>query len=115
MRQHLLALVQARLERFGVDHDPATILDSEAVAELTALLGTVPDPAADLEIAHAAGWMHWWRCHALDPDDAQQELDEALALFVPLYLAYPYAVPSASVPSCGASPPPTTCTLRRIP
>ena len=93
MRQHLLALVQARLDRFSVDHDPAAILDPEAVAELTALLETVPDPAADLEIARVAGWMHWWRYLVLDPDDDQQELDEALAFFVPLYQADPDAVP----------------------
>jgi hypothetical protein len=61
MRRHLLALVQARLERFGADHDPATVLDPEAIAELTALLDTIPDAAADLEIAYAAGSLHWLR------------------------------------------------------
>ena len=92
-RQRLLALVRARLERFGVDHDPATVLDPEAVAELTALLETVPDPAADLEIAHAAGWLHWLRYLVLDPGDDQQDLADALALFVPVYQARPDAVP----------------------
>ena len=54
-RQQLLALVRARVERFHVDHDPAAVLDPEAVAELTALVETVPDPTADIEIASAAG------------------------------------------------------------
>ena len=93
MRQRLLALVQARLERFGVDHNPATVLDPEAVAELTALLETVPDPAADLEIARAAGWLHWCRYLVLDPGDDQQDLDDALAFFLPVYQTRPDAVP----------------------
>ena len=93
MRQRLLALVRARVERFGVDHDPATVLDPEALAELTALLETVPDPAADLEITNAAGWLRWWRYRALDPGGNQQELADALALFVPVYQVRPDAVP----------------------
>ena len=92
-RERLLALVRARLARFGVDHDPATVLDPEAVAELTALLETVPDPAADLEIAYEAGWLHWLRCLVLDPGDDQQDLAGALALFVPVYQTRPDAVP----------------------
>jgi tetratricopeptide (TPR) repeat protein len=92
-RQRLLAPVRARLERFGVDHDPATVLDPEAVAELTALLETVPDPAADLEIAHAAGWLHWCRYLVLEPGDDQEDLADALALFAPVYRTRPDAVP----------------------
>ena len=96
-RERLLAQVQARLERFGADHNPATVLDPEAVAELTALLETVPDPTADLEIAYAAGWLHWCRylCRYLVPDagDDRQDLAEALALFAPVYQTRPGAVP----------------------
>ena len=68
-------------------------MDPEAVAELTALLETVPDPAADLEIAYAAGWLHWCRYLVLDPGDDQQDLADALALFVPVYQTRPDAVP----------------------
>ena len=92
-RQRLLALVRARLERFGADHDPATVLDPEAVAEVTALIETVPDPTADLEAAHAAGWLHWCRYLVLDPGDDQQDLADALALFAPVYQTRPDAVP----------------------
>ena len=81
------------MERFGIDHNPATVLDPEAVAELTALLGTVPDPAADLEIAYAAGWLHWCRYLVLEPGDDQKDLADALALFVAVYRTRPDAVP----------------------
>jgi tetratricopeptide (TPR) repeat protein len=93
-RQRLLALVRARVQRFDVDHDPAAVLDPEALAELTALLETVPDPTADIEIASAAGWLHWCRYLVLDPDDDQQDLGEALTLFLPVYRARPDAVPA---------------------
>ena len=93
MRQRLLALVRARLERFGADHNPATVLDPEATAELTALLATVPDPAADLEIAYTAGMLHWSRYLVLDSDDDQQDFADALTWFVPVYQVRPGAVP----------------------
>ena len=54
-RARLLAQVNARLERFGVNHDPETILDPAAVAGVQALLDTVPDLVADLEVAHVVG------------------------------------------------------------
>jgi hypothetical protein len=93
MRQRRLALVQARLERFRADHNAATILEPEAAAELAALLETVPDPLADLEIAHAAGWLRWSRYRALDSNGGQHELAEALTFFAPVYQARPDAVP----------------------
>ena len=94
-RQRLLAQVRARLERFDMDHDPAIVLAPEAVAELTALLETIADadPAADLEIAQAAGWLHWCRYLVLESGDDQEDLDEALALFAPVYRTRPNAVP----------------------
>jgi CHAT domain/Tetratricopeptide repeat len=92
-RQRLLTLVRARVEQFGVDHNAATVMASEAAAELTALLEIVPDPVADLEIAHAAGWLRWLRYRALDSEDGQHELAEALTLLAPVYQARPDAVP----------------------
>jgi hypothetical protein len=53
----------------------------------------VPDPATDLELAHVAGWLHWFRYLALDPSDDQQDLAAALALFMPVYQARPGAIP----------------------
>ena len=93
MRQRLLALVQARLERFGVDHDPATILDPAAVAEVQALLDTVPDLAADLEVAHLAGLLHWLRYQLMAVGDDQEDLAAALTCFAPVYQVRPDAIP----------------------
>jgi hypothetical protein len=92
-RRLLLTQVRARLERFGADHDPATVLDPEATTALTALLEVVPDPAADLAVAHAAGWLHWLRYLALDPGADQQDLTAALTLLQPVYQARPDSVP----------------------
>jgi len=93
-RQRLLAAVRARVERFNAGHDPAAVLDPEAVAELTALFETVPDPAADIEIASAAGWLHWFRYLVLDPGDNEQDLRGALTQFLPVYRVRPDAVPA---------------------
>lgn len=93
MRERLLERVQARLERFEADKESAEVLAPEAVAEVAALLETVADPAADLEVAHAAGWLHWVRYLVLDPGDDEQDLETALALFAPVYRAFPEEVP----------------------
>jgi tetratricopeptide (TPR) repeat protein len=94
MRQRLLALAHARLKRFEADPDPATVLGQEAVAELTALLSTAPDLVTDLEVAHAAGWLHWCRYLVLRAgDDYHQDLASAMTLFMPVYRVNPGAVP----------------------
>src|SRR5262245_27121982 len=93
MREPQLARVRARLERFFSEEDPAVVLAPEALADVGALLGTVPDPSTDLEVAHAAGWLRWARYLVLDPDHDQQDLVAALALFAPVYQARPGAVP----------------------
>ena len=92
-RQRLLGQVRARLERFGADHNPTTVLDPEGIAEVTALLELVQDPAADLAIAHAAGWLHWCRYLVLGTGEDQEDLADALALFAPVYRTRPDAVP----------------------
>jgi len=93
MRERLLGQVRARLERFEAGRDPAVVLDPSAVAEVRALLATMPDPAVDLEIAHVAGWLHWTRYLVLEAGEDRQDLDAALALFAPVYQASPDAVP----------------------
>ncbi|TCJ36592.1 CHAT domain-containing protein [Parafrankia sp. BMG5.11] len=98
-RRRLLAKVRARVRQFDGDRNPAIVLAAEAVAEVTALLESVPDPTADLQVAHAAGWLHWFRYLVLVLDrgdgdgDGEQDLAAALALFVPVYQAHPGAVP----------------------
>jgi hypothetical protein len=92
-RQRLLAQIHKRLERFGASRDPAAVLAPEALAELTALLELVPDPAADIELAHLAGWLHWYRYLVLDPGDDQQDLASALAFFAPVHHMRPDRVP----------------------
>ena len=61
MREQLLAAVQARLVRFTEDRDVDATLSGEALSDVTSLLAATPQPAADLEVLHAAGWLHWYR------------------------------------------------------
>src|SRR5664280_3295370 len=93
MRERRLADVRARVERFFAGKDPAVVLDPAALAEVAALMDTAPDPTADLEVAHAAGWLHWCRYVVLDPGDDQQDLSAALRLLAPVYRAQPDGVP----------------------
>ena len=92
-RTRLLRQVQTRLERFAASRDPATVLGTAALAEATALLDMAPESAADVEVAHAVGWLHWYRYLVRDPGDDQQDLTAALRLLAAVYRAQPDAVP----------------------
>src|SRR5579859_7704527 len=92
-RERLLAQVRARLDRFNADRNPATILDAAAVDEAHALLDLVPDPAADLEAAYVAGWLHWSRYLVLETGHDQEDLAAALTWFAPLYESRPDVIP----------------------
>ena len=93
-RQRLLDLVRARLVRFNDGHDVTLVLSAEATAEVSALLAAIGDPASDLEVAHAAGWLYWGRYLALGDSGAErQALETALSLLAPVYQARPEAVP----------------------
>ena len=92
-RERLLAQVRTRLDRFNADHNPATILDAAAVDEVHALLEMVPDPAADLEVAYVAGWLHWSRYLVLSIGNDQEDLAAALTWFAPLYESRPEVIP----------------------
>jgi hypothetical protein len=94
MRERLLAAVWARIEQFTTANVSAVVLDPAALAEVAALLQTAPDPAADLEVAQAAGLLYWCRHLVLGPGDNQQELSTALRLLELVYRAQPTAVPA---------------------
>ena len=93
MRVRLLAAVHGRLGRYIETQDPAVVLGGEAIAESDELLASVPDPTADLEVAFAAGWLHWFRYQAADVGDDQEDLLAAIRLLAPVYQALPDAVP----------------------
>src|SRR5829696_203452 len=93
MRERLLAAVHARLARFSRDNDIDAVLSQDALKDVAGLLATVPVSATDLEVLHAAGWLHWCRYISLNPGDNEQDLAAALHLFAPLYQQYRDAIP----------------------
>ena len=92
-RKRLLAAVRQRCARFASRQDPGVVLDAAALAEVAALVDVTPDPASDLEVAHAAGWLHWCRYLVLDPGNYERDLTAALWWLAPVYQAHPDAVP----------------------
>ncbi len=92
-RDRLLAAVRERVNWFAATQDPREILARDAVDEVAALLGAVADPAADLEVRHAAGLLHWCRYLVLPEGQDQQDLAMAVRLLHPVYQAYPGSVP----------------------
>src|SRR5690348_14920870 len=92
-RDHLLAIIRSRLQRFAADQNRATVLAPEALAEVAALADTVTSPAADLDVADAIGSLRWARHLALGQDQGQWDLAAALHWLAPVYQARPNAIP----------------------
>jgi tetratricopeptide (TPR) repeat protein len=90
-RDHLLAALRARLLRFSTAEDARLVLDRDALDEATALISIAP--GGDLESAHAAGLLHWYRYLVLPEGEDQEDLQQAFLLLAKVYTVYPDAVP----------------------
>lgn len=92
-RSDLLDNVRSRLRQFASSGDPHAILAAEAVVELAGLLGEVDVSTPDIGVLKAAGWLHWYRYHALPDGDDQPDLERSVLLFCQLYAACPEDLP----------------------
>jgi tetratricopeptide (TPR) repeat protein len=110
MRERLLADVRARLEQFAISWDPAVVLDAGAVREVAALLEATPDLGADLDVALAAGYLHWFRF--LAASRAEPDLAAALRLLEPVYRVRPEVIPDMARDYLESGGPVPACDLR---
>ncbi len=69
------------------------MLDPEVLSLAAALMRAAPDLAADLEVARAVGWLHWYRFQVLLPEGGQEDFATALRLLEVVHCALPDAVP----------------------
>lgn len=81
LRDQLLARVRARIQ-LSYDGVPAAALADEAVADVVALLRSVPDPASDVDVSYAAGHLYWCRYNG---DRQPSDFAAAAELFKPIY------------------------------
>ena len=73
------------------------VLGLTTLAEVAALLEKVSDLTADLEVVHAAGWLHLGRYLMFGPGDDQHAPSTVPCLSAPVYRARPDASPTRSV------------------
>ncbi|TYK46940.1 CHAT domain-containing protein [Actinomadura decatromicini] len=93
-RTDRLARVRDRVDRYNSARDAGAVLAPEAVADAVALICAVPDATADIEVAHATGWLFWLRFAARGPIDGEADLDIALALLTPVHRLSPEGIPT---------------------
>ncbi|MGH3374889.1 MAG: CHAT domain-containing protein [Actinoallomurus sp.] len=87
-REDRLAVVRARLERVETRRDLSAVLDRRALVEARHLTKALDDGGGgDLEIRYVLGWLHWYRSQALPAGPNQYDLDTAVAMFTPCFLA----------------------------
>jgi tetratricopeptide (TPR) repeat protein len=92
-RDRLLAAVSARVDRCYPDPDFNDVGAPDVLRDLEGLLTSVADPAADLDVAHAAGWLYWCRYLAPEPGGRISDKAAAMALLAAVYPVRPEAVP----------------------
>ncbi len=90
-RTTLLARVIARVLQAQEEGSPDLLREKDASADAAALLGSVPDLAADPEVGLVAGWFYWMRY--LGDHDNQQDLATALTCFSTIHETHPDAGP----------------------
>jgi tetratricopeptide (TPR) repeat protein len=96
MRDELLNELRERIHRFLDTGDPDSVLSDNARHLVERLWDCVPDPASDLEVLHAFGWVHWCGYLALPEGEHQEHLgDAALRYFEPVHRVFPDSVPDA--------------------
>ncbi|MFC4052751.1 CHAT domain-containing protein [Actinomadura syzygii] len=93
-RTDRLARVRDRVDRYNSARDAGAVLAPEAVTDAVALICAVPDATADIEVAHATGWLFWLRFAARGPIDGEADLDIALALLTPVHRLSPEGIPT---------------------
>ncbi len=97
MRESLLAALQTRLQAVDSTGDPATVHDSEAVAEADRLLGFLatpggPDPV-DPEVQYTVGIMYWVRAASRPEEEQLPDRIAAAQLLLPFFWGRPDVLP----------------------
>lgn len=96
-RADLLAAIKARLERVAATHDPSPVLEREALGEARQLAEMIHD-RVDLEALYLLGWLHWYRYQALPAGQDRPDLQAAIHMFTPCFLAGSPNLPAAVQP-----------------
>jgi hypothetical protein len=65
-RHAALAKVQALVARAAAGEDPENLRQEQVLHDFAELIA-VTDLSADLEAAHALGWLHWYRYESTEP------------------------------------------------
>jgi hypothetical protein len=91
-RDELLTDLRERINRFGADNNPATILSDET-RDVADQLQEAVSPSFDFDVLQALGWFHWARYLALPEGQDQADLSIALQLLELVYYTDPDSVP----------------------
>ncbi|MGH3374461.1 MAG: tetratricopeptide repeat protein, partial [Actinoallomurus sp.] len=86
-REGLRAAVQARLRQVITTRDLSPVLETAALVEARRLAEILHDGADDVPIRYLLGWLHWYRYQALPEGQDRQDLDTAIGMFTPCFLA----------------------------
>jgi tetratricopeptide (TPR) repeat protein len=112
-REERLAAVQARLEQVAATRDLSPVLEPGALIEARRLTQIVEDDDGDLGARHLLGWLHWYRFNALPQGQGRQDLEAAVAMLTPCFIARTttWRLPEQLLPALAAASVPTATAL----
>jgi hypothetical protein len=98
-REELLAALQARLDRVAAIEDASPALGSDALDEARQLAVVLRDDDGDMRARYLLGWLYSYRYRALPGGQRAHDLNTAITMFTPCFIAGAAGLLSAPQPS----------------
>lgn len=97
-RHSLLDAVKARIRQARVLRDFAPVLEPDALTEARQLAEGLTGDDHDRTARLLLGWFYWYRYRALSPGRVNQDLETAIAMFTPCFIAGDEDLPEPLLP-----------------
>jgi tetratricopeptide (TPR) repeat protein len=97
-RDDLLDAVKARLREVRAFRDFAPVLEPDALIEARQLAEGLTGDDHDRTALRLLGWLYWYRYRALSPGQVNNDLQTAIAMFTPCFIAGDEDLPEPLLP-----------------
>ena len=112
-RERLLAALRAKLDRAVAMQDRSLLLGPDTFDEARQLAAMLRDDDDDLQVRLMLGWLHVDRFVALPDGEERPDVEAAIAMFTPCFIAEVADLPEEMLPLLAEEAVPTAIALLR--